>query len=591
MHDTEQLPNWSTGYGRQVENTSSWWRDDARPWRSGAWTLDLRGDEIADVAFDGVVVLRAVRAAVRDAGWLTVPTTVIATRIDADSIELDLEQVGLGARVTGTVTIRVSGSELRVSWRAVSHDAFRTCRIGLVALHPAVWAGSPVRVDHTDGTSEQSDFPRDIRPHQPLMDIARLTAMRDGVRFAVTFAGDVFETEDQRNWTDASFKTYSRPLALPYPYDLPANERIDQSIIIQAERVDSAVAAHDGPLVIDLVPGGTFPTIGVEASTAPDPQPASADGGFRVVELDLRTPTWPAALRRAEADQRPLVVHLVVPASDEPLIEAAAALAALAEPPARVAAFDAIEHVSDAAVIARTRAALGQAGLEVAVIGGARSHFTELNRERERISTDVDGFAVTTTPLFHTLDTEQLVESLAMQRVIAEQIARYAAGRPVHIGPVSLRPRFNNVATSPEQLPARADLAEGYGAEFTGASDDRQDAPELAAWTIASVAALAVPTTASVSFFETTGPRGIRATDGTPRPTQAAVAALDSLSGAELLHQPDAAEIWAIGARTAAETTVLVANPTPADRQVTLRIPDRELQATVPAGSWIRLDV
>ncbi|WP_433676170.1 hypothetical protein [Microbacterium gorillae] len=574
-----------------MDNTSSWWRDDARPWRSGAWTLDLRGDEIADIAFDGVVVLRAVRAAVRDAGWLTVPTKVVATRFGKDSIELDLEQVGLGARVTGTVTVRVAGAELRVSWRAVSHEAFRTCRIGLVALHPAGWAATPVRIDHTDGTSEQSEFPRDIRPHQPLMDIARLAAMRDGVRFALTFTGDVFETEDQRNWTDASFKTYSRPLALPYPYDLPAEERIDQSITIRAERVDSAAATHDGPLVIDLVAGGTFPAIGVEASTAPDPQPASADGGFRVVELDLRTPTWPAALRRAEADRRPLVVHLVVPSSDEPLIDAAAALAALADPPVRVAAFDAVEHVSDAAVIARTRAALEQAGLEVPVIGGARSHFTELNRERERISPDVDGYAVTTTPLFHTLDTEQLVESLGMQRVIAEQTARYADGRPVHVGPVSLRPRFNNVATSPERLPQRTDLAEGYGAQFTGASDDRQDAPELATWTIASVAALAVPTTASMSLFETTGPRGLRVEDGSPRPAEAAIAALTSLTGAELLYQPDAAEVWAIGARTAETTTILVANPSPVDRQVTLRIPDRELQATVPADSWIRVEV
>ncbi|MFK4791218.1 hypothetical protein [Microbacterium sp. ZW T5_56] len=590
MKPATMAENWSTGYVREVEKTPSWWRDDARPWHSGAWTLDLRGDEIADIAFDGVVVVRAIRAAVRDAGWLTVPTTVVATRIGADSIELNLEQVGLGARVTGTVTILTSGPELRVSWRAVSHDAFRTCRIGLVALHPASWAGTAVTIDHTDGTREESAFPRDIRPHQPLMDIRRLTAIRDGIRFELAFTGDVFETEDQRNWTDASFKTYSRPLALPYPYDLPAGEQVDQSITIRADRVKAAAAVHDGPQLLELVAGGTFPEIGVEASTASEPQAASADGGFRVVELDLRTPTWRAALHRAAADGRPLVVHLVVPASDAPLTEAAAALAALAVPSTRVAAFDAVEHVSDAAVISRTRAALARVGLDVTVIGGARSHFTELNRERERISRDVDGYAVTLTPLFHTLDTEQLVESLTMQRVIAAQTASYAAGRPVHVGPVALRPRFNNVATSPERLPTRTDLAEGYGAAFTGATDDRQATPELAAWTIASAAALAVPTTASVSFFETTGPRGIRAADGTPRPVLAAISALAALTGAELLHQPAAAEVWAIGARTAEKTTILVANPTSVDRRVTVRIPGRDTPATIPADSWIRIE-
>jgi hypothetical protein len=29
--------------------------------------------------------------------------------------------------------------------------------------------------------------------------------------------GDAWEMEDHRNWLDASFKTYVRPLALPYP--------------------------------------------------------------------------------------------------------------------------------------------------------------------------------------------------------------------------------------------------------------------------------------------------------------------------------------------------------------------------------------
>ena len=30
--------------------------------------------------------------------------------------------------------------------------------------------------------------------------------------------GDAFEMEDQRNWADASFKTYVRPLSKPRPY-------------------------------------------------------------------------------------------------------------------------------------------------------------------------------------------------------------------------------------------------------------------------------------------------------------------------------------------------------------------------------------
>ena len=42
--------------------------------------------------------------------------------------------------------------------------------------------------------------------------------------------GDAFEMEDQRNWTDASYKTYVRPLALPWGYTLAKGSRHEQSV-------------------------------------------------------------------------------------------------------------------------------------------------------------------------------------------------------------------------------------------------------------------------------------------------------------------------------------------------------------------------
>ena len=41
-----------------------------------------------------------------------------------------------------------------------------------------------------------------------------------GLRFA--FEGELFELEDQRNWTDASFKTYPTPVALSDPRPMTA---------------------------------------------------------------------------------------------------------------------------------------------------------------------------------------------------------------------------------------------------------------------------------------------------------------------------------------------------------------------------------
>ncbi|EEN79928.1 hypothetical protein HMPREF0539_1938, partial [Lacticaseibacillus rhamnosus LMS2-1] len=69
-------------------------------------------------------------------------------------------------------------------------------------------------------------------PSQPLFDIAALRQSANGVTADIVFSGEVFEMEDQRNWSDASFKTYCRPLSWPSPFWLRAGERVEQAISI-----------------------------------------------------------------------------------------------------------------------------------------------------------------------------------------------------------------------------------------------------------------------------------------------------------------------------------------------------------------------
>ncbi|WP_406246797.1 hypothetical protein ACI7YT_15810 [Microbacterium sp. M] len=566
-----------------VSTTRSWWRTSAVTWSAHGWSIEVRGDELAEIRYGGRMLLRAVRAAVRDRGWLTVPVTVLSVASDASSLTMHLQHDGLGARLDSTLQVAAQADALRIEWDAVNTDAFETNRTGLVVLHPATDAGRPAVVVHPDGSSEGVAFPTAISPHQPIVGIRELRVDDD---FALEFAGDVFEMEDQRNWTDASFKTYSRPLELPFPYPLDAGERVRQSIKIRA--LDGSRTPSIADDAISLVVGGDVPSVGVEASTAPDPVPVSDAGSFRVVELNLATPNWRAALERAAGDGVPLDVRIVTDGSAPVLAEAAREVARHIDGAGvrSVTAFDATEHVSDSRVASGLRAAMAASGLSVPVLAGARSHFTELNREQARIARDVDGIVVNTTPLFHTLDTEQLVEALAMQRLIAEQAASIADGLPVHIGPVSLRPRFNNVATTPEPAPTQTDLSEGYGAEFTGAVDARQIAPELGAWVIASAAAFAVPGVASVSWFETWGPRGLFSADGRTSAADA-VDALVSLAGGTLLSGMTAdGLVWAIGSRTDAGDTALVANTGREERRVTV---EGIGGVRVGAGAWARV--
>jgi hypothetical protein len=244
-------------------------------------------------------------------------------------------------------------------------------------------------------------------------------------------------------------------------------------------------------------------------------------------------------------------------------------------------------HVSDAAAITQLRAALASAGVSAPVVGGARSHFTELNRERHRLPTDLEGIVFSVTPLFHSVRTEQLVESLAMQRLVATQAVAESGGLPVHIGPISLRPHFNDVATTPPPRSDADDLDKGYGPELLDLVDPRQGASELAAWTIASAAALAVPGVATLTYFEEWGGRGIRSASGEELPVAASIKHLLSLSGSALQSgdSPDGL-IWAVGGGD----TVLIANLDRRERSFEVSTGHRTIETTVPSGGWIALD-
>ncbi|MEK6344846.1 MAG: hypothetical protein V4737_13535, partial [Curtobacterium sp.] len=100
--------------------------------------------------------------------------------------------------------------------------------------------------------------------------------------------------------------------------------------------------------------------------------------------------------------------------------------------------------------------------------------------------------------------------SQRMLRWVATSASRLAAGRPLHVGPVTLRPRFNAVATSPRPRVTDATAAGGYGPHLVpDATDPDQHSAAARVWTAAAVRALSVPGVATVTLGELWGPRGI----------------------------------------------------------------------------------
>ncbi|TFD23335.1 hypothetical protein [Cryobacterium sp. TMS1-13-1] len=193
--------------------------------------------------------------------------------------------------------------------------------------------------------------------------------------------------------------------------------------------------------------------------------------------------------------------------------------------------------------------------------------------------------AFSVTPHMHALEREQLVESIAVQRTVAENAVRIARGRPLHIGPITLRPRFNAVATTaPVAGPDKIEFT-GYGPEhLPEATDARQQSAALAAWLIASVDAFAVPGVASLCYFEAWGARGIGGSGVAARyPVATAVEWMRELEGVPLRELrgelPPAVAILIADIRNASGApTAVIANLSDRTQVLRLEIADSALR-------------
>ena len=215
--------------------------------RAGPLTCELEAGNLRYIRVAGKEALRALSFIVRDKDWGTYNPKIgnLEVRQDAESFEVsyearckdDVQELTYRARITGA-----SDGSLAFEALGTAVTDFLTNRTGFVILHPIEGvAGEPVEVLHVDGASEHATFPALIDPVCPFQDVRALThEVLQGVKVTCTMEGDAFEMEDHRNWNDASYKTYVRPLAKPWPYMIKAGETTEQSVRAGARRRGSA---------------------------------------------------------------------------------------------------------------------------------------------------------------------------------------------------------------------------------------------------------------------------------------------------------------------------------------------------------------
>lgn len=132
----------------------------------------------------------------------------------------------------------------------------------------------------------------------------------------------------------------------------------------------------------------------------------------------------------------------------------------------------------------------------------------------------------------HQRESWHVVESVAALRDTLHSARALHPDARIHLGPVTLRPRVNAVATRAEYVDRDDD--HGYGAHLTpGATDPRQDTEWAGAWLAAVIATAGEAQVETITAMEVSGPRGVVRADG-PSPAGEVLLLLARWSGDEV---------------------------------------------------------
>jgi D-apionolactonase len=455
---------------------------EARLLTAGPVTVELDGGNLRYIRYQGHEAIRAVSYVVRDEFWGTYNPVLEAMKVEqsADGFSVSYQAVCRAGAQQFKYEARISGTAdgtVRFEGKGTAVTDFLTNRTGFVVLHPVQGvSGRPVTVQHVDGRKVETHFPETIDPKQPIMDVHALSHdVTAGLRVTCTMTGDTFEMEDQRNWTDASYKTYVRPLGLPFPYRLSSGEIVEQAVEIRFAGQPAAARRRDGPITV-RVGGrqGKVPTFGMaleagDATAALEmahrlaPLAPRFISGFFDARHHAAERVLPAFKALAERLDAALALEIVVPDGADPG-DALHGVAAAARTAGATAASVAVTWAGDLNFVMPGTVFADNGPLErlysasraafpgVLLGGGSFAYFTELNRKPPPFAL-LDFVCHTTCAIVHAADDRSVTETIeCLPHVIRSGRALFG-NRHYRIGPGTIGTRTSPFGSDPPPNP------------------------------------------------------------------------------------------------------------------------------------------
>ena len=515
--------------------------------RAGPLSLIFESGDLRYIRLGEREVIRRIYGAVRDQNWGTAPNDLRNLNIERAaesfliSYDVECRQDDIDFAWSGRITGNAKGT-IQLTMEGVARSNFISNRIGICVLHPIrECAGFPCHIVKVDGSIEESKFPRHIASDPPFTDIRTIShEITPSIRAETHFEGEVFEMEDQRNLSDASFKIYSTPLHLPFPVEIKEGTTVVQSITLTLQGTPPVSPAqptvgrlgessNDGPtrttpnhIVFSVDPSNVSPLPRIGLGCASHGRPLTDRQIERLetlrlshfrVDLDLADTRFEHVLDQASEEARALAtsLELALFLTDEADKELRVVSSALEKTQASIATclvYHKNEKTTSAEWVETARTYLQGTG---ALIGtGTNAYYTQFTQNRPPIDT-IDITCLSVNPQVHCYDNLSVMETLPIHGQAVQSARQFIGDLPLALTPITLRPRYNPFATGPEPAPDPRELPPQV--------DVRQMSLFGAGWTLGSLKYCGESDVFSVTYYETTGWRGVmEAPSGCPMP-------------------------------------------------------------------------
>jgi D-apionolactonase len=483
---------------------------------AGPLTLEYSEGSLWNISNGSEEVIRRIYLVFQDINWTSRPFVIndenweVADRSFSAKIKAqgshDAKDLSVELEITGS-----ESGEITYGFSASTAVSFMRNRLGLCLLHPvAGLAGRECELTKADGAVEVSRFPDAISPDQPFLNLSGIShQLRSGQVATVNFEGEIFESEDHRNWSDASYKTYCTPISLPFPAQVTSGETLSQKITISisGEHV-AAISRNESAVITVGAEEIELPETGLGLSEDPAHLIVSEYAGFedlaiKHLRLSLNGDSQiRSAVEKALLVTKQLKIDLDLAIKAESPEQLKAILQPIIEFKDQIRSFYIFSASDKTTPIGFIQVAEELLGDKSKIIGGTDLYFTELNRNQSAVDF-VDQVNFSINPQVHSFDDRTLIQNTATQKTIAKNAHRIAKGKKVSIGPITLRPRYNPNATQPDKDVSNTPLPSSV--------DARQRTWFAEGWAAMSIRSLTESESIStLTYFETLGWRGIR---------------------------------------------------------------------------------